>query len=237
MNHFQKLLGFVLVAWVGFSQRSDRPIGVAWADYVLPGLVTIWGLRLAGYLAWRNHGKPEDYRYRALREARGPTFVWSSFLIVFVLQGVVMWVVSLPLQAAAARPAAPCLALLSAGLAIWAIGVFFEALGDWQLARFKARPENYGRVMNRGLWRLTRHPNYFGDFMVWWGLWLVSMSLSDRAGTWWSVISPAVMSFLLIRVSGVALLEKSLKARSPDYAAYIEQTSAFIPWPPKRASR
>ena len=226
-------LGFVLVAWLCVWRRPIVPTEFVWTDFVLPVLVTIWGCRLAGYLAWRNHGKPEDYRYQAMRAARGPSFVWSSFFIVFVLQGVVMWVVSLPIQAAAARPAQPCFYLLAAGVGVWAIGVFFEAVGDWQLARFKARPENKGRVMNRGLWRLTRHPNYFGDFMVWWGLWLVSLSLSDRAGTWWSVISPALMSFLLIRVSGVALLEKSLKARSPEYVAYIEQTSAFIPWPPK----
>ena len=230
-------LGFVLIAWVSFSRSPDGPADVVWTDYVLPVLVTIWGCRLAGYLAWRNHGKPEDYRYQAMREAHGPAFVTQSFLIVFALQGVVMLVVSLPIQAAVASPSEPCFYLLAAGVGVWAIGVFFEAVGDWQLARFKSLPENKGRVMNRGLWRLTRHPNYFGDFMVWWGLWLVSMSLSDRAGTWWSVISPALMSFLLIRVSGVALLEKSLKARSPEYASYIEQTSAFIPWPPKRASR
>lgn len=227
-------LGFVLIAWVSFSRSPYRPADVLATDYVMPVLVTIWGCRLAGYLAWRNHGKPEDYRYQAMRDARGPSFVWSSFLIVFVLQGVVMLIVSLPVQLAVTRSAVPYFYLVGAGVAVWAMGVFFETVGDWQLARFKAQPENKGRVMNRGLWRLTRHPNYFGDFLVWWGLWLVSMGLSDRAATWWSVISPALMSFLLIRVSGVALLEKSMKARSPEYVTYIEQTSAFIPWPPKK---
>lgn len=248
-------IGFVLIAWscamfafgafVVVPSPSYfievGPFRYNWSDsygnpyrFLLPALVTIWGLRLAGYLAWRNVGKPEDYRYVAMRQKAGPSFVWSSLLRVFLLQGVVMWVVALPIQAAAARPVRDvCLFLTIGGVVVWSIGVFFEAVGDWQLARFKSNPDNKGRVMDRGLWRYTRHPNYFGDFCVWWGLWLVSLGVSDYTATWWTVISPAVMSFFLIKVSGVALLERAMKKRSDEYEAYIARTSTFFPWPPK----
>lgn len=230
-------LGFVAVAWAGVWRSGVTLDAANWTRWGLPVLVTIWGVRLATHLAVRNIGKPEDYRYAAMRAARGPSFVWSSLGIVFGLQGAVMWVVALPVQAAIALPTAtPCWVLTSLGGVVWATGLCFEAVGDWQLVRFKADPANKGRVMDRGLWRWTRHPNYFGDFMIWWGHWLLSMGLSDYSATWWSVVSPALMSFLLIRVSGVALLEKSLKARSPEYVAYIERTSAFFPWRPRRTS-
>lgn len=229
--------GFVVVAWTSFlTAHTGSP---SWPNLILPILVTVWGLRLTGYLAWRNIGKSEDYRYVAMRKKRGPTFVWSSLLRVFALQGVIMWIVSLPIQAAAAKPvtaiadAEPCLILTSLGIACWLVGVFFEAVGDWQLARFKSAPENNGRVMDRGLWRLTRHPNYFGDFCVWWGHWLVCLGVSEMAATWWTVLSPAIMSFFLIQVSGVALLEKAMKKRSTEYEDYIQRTSSFLPWPPK----
>lgn len=227
-------LGFIAAAWAGVW-RCDVALEIAqWQRWLLPVLVTIWGSRLALHLAKRNIGKPEDYRYAAMREARGASFVWSSLGIVFGLQGAVMWIVSLPVQAALARPAESACSILSGlGIAVWSTGLFFEAIGDWQLARFKADPANKGRVMNRGLWKWTRHPNYFGDFLIWWGHWLLSMGVSDYAATWWSIISPLLMSFLLIRVSGVALLEKAMKARSPEYVAYIERTSAFFPWRPK----
>lgn len=253
-------LGFVLVAWscrlLAFGRQGEilgdgvfmerflaiGPFELHWSadgedplTYLLPLFVTIWGIRLAGYLAWRNVGKPEDYRYVAMREKAGPSFVWSSLLRVFLLQGVVMWVVALPLQAAAATPASvPCFILTGVGFVLWAIGLFFESIGDWQLARFKSDPANAGKVMDRGLWRYTRHPNYFGDFCVWWGLWIVSLGVSYYPDTWWTVISPAVMSFFLIKVSGVALLERAMKKRSADYEAYIARTSSFFPWPPKR---
>ncbi len=253
-------IGFVLVAWACFffaQGDPDQPwearvltthffeIGPFqwhWSDHtsstaplLLPLLVTVWGLRLAGYLAWRNIGKPEDYRYVAMREKAGASFVWSSLLRVFVLQGVVMWVVALPLQAAAAKPARHAyLILVGLGTGVWAIGLFFEAVGDWQLARFKSNPANKGRVMDRGLWRYTRHPNYFGDFCAWWGLWLVSLGISDYSVTWWTIISPAIMSFFLIKVSGVALLEKAMKKRSTEYEEYIARTHSFFPWSPRR---
>lgn len=231
-------LGFVLVSWVCVAVRLRTNRELSPEVFLLPILTTLWGFRLSGYLAWRNIGKGEDYRYREMRERFGPSFVWSSLFIVFGLQGAVMWGVSIPLQAVHLWPSphAPIWWLAGLGGASWLIGFFFESLGDLQLARFKSRAENKGRVMDRGLWRFTRHPNYFGDFMIWWGHWLVSMSMSDLA-TWWTVVSPILMSFLLIRVSGVALLEKSMKRRSPEYVAYIERTSPFFPRPPRGDSK
>ena len=230
--------GFVVVAWTSFLTEGIASSG--WSHLLLPIVVTVWGLRLTIYLAIRNIGKPEDYRYVAMREKHEASFVWSSLLRVFLLQGVIMWVVSLPIQAAAAWPvtsvedASPCLILSGAGLAGWAIGLLFEAVSDFQLARFKADPNNKGRVMDRGLWRWTRHPNYFGDFCVWWGHWLICLGVSEMSATWWTVISPAIMSFFLVKVSGVALLEKAMKKKSPEYEDYIHRTSSFFPWPPAR---
>ena len=219
-------IGFVVVAW-GATPADGRSLLVL--------LVTVWGLRLAGYLAWRNIGKPEDYRYVAMREKRGSSFVWSSLLIVFGLQGVIMWIVSLPVMAAGAtRAAEPCWILTGAGCVLWLVGMTFETVGDWQLARFKANPDNHGKVMDRGLWRFTRHPNYFGEFLIWWGHWLVCLGVSERSETWWTVISPMLMTFLLLKVSGVAMLERAMKTRSPEYASYIRRTSAFFPLRPGR---
>lgn len=214
-------LGFVLVAWVTVHEEGWSPRGA-----LAVGLVTAWGLRLAVHLAIRNIGKGEDPRYRAMRRARASTWWWKSFVIVFAFQGVLMWVVSLPLQEAVLRggPLGPVDVLATA---IFAAGLFFEAVGDWQLVRFKAQPEKRGRVMDQGLWRYTRHPNYFGDFLVWWGLY----GLALGAGAWWTVVSPLVMSFLLLRVSGVTLLEQGMRTR-PGYDDYVRRTSTFFPRPP-----
>lgn len=223
-------LGFVAVTlWVA---RGTVPL--------IEGLVLTWGLRLAIHLAVRNIGKPEDYRYAAMRQRFGPSFTWTSLLIVFGLQGVVMWIVALPLLAASAfnttavNIAGRTPGLMAIGLSVWLTGFLFESIGDWQLARFKRDPASHGKVMDRGLWKYTRHPNYFGDFMVWWGHWLVCVAVSSFQDIWWTVISPLLMSFLLLKVSGVALLEKSLRQRSPEYEGYIRRTSAFFPWPPRR---
>lgn len=229
--------GFVVVGWTGFL--TCAVVNPGWSHLLLPTVVSIWGLRLTVYLSWRNLGKPEDYRYAAMREKHGPSFVWSSLLRVFLLQGVVMWIVALPLQAAAALPVtqveggAPCFVLTGLGIACWVTGFLFEAVGDFQLARFKSNPDNRGCVMDRGLWRWTRHPNYFGDFCVWWGHWLICLGVSDMAATWWTILSPAIMSFFLIRVSGIVLLEKAMRNRSPEYEGYIRRTSSFFPWPPR----
>jgi steroid 5-alpha reductase family enzyme len=187
-------------------------------------LLALWALRLALHITWRNRGHGEDRRYQAIRRNNEPGFAWKSLYIVFGLQAVLAWVISLPLLAAAnsSRPLG-LLDLLGAGL--WLLGFVFEAGGDLQLARFKADPANAGRVMDRGFWRYTRHPNYFGDFCVWWGFYALALS----AGGWWSIAGPLLMSALLMKVSGVTLLEKDIGERRPAYADYIRRTPAFFP--------
>ncbi len=221
--------GFVVVAWLSVALAGSWTL----RGTVLASMATLWGLRLSAYLAWRNLGKGEDYRYRAMREQRPDTFWLTSLLTVFWLQGGLMWIVALPLQwkpgLQVSSGVVPAL-----GLVIWSCGWLCESIGDWQLARFKSRPENKGRVMQDGLWRYTRHPNYFGDFLVWWGIYLVAIG-TDPA--WWLVVSPLLMSFLLLRVSGVALLERTIGERRPEYQDYAQRTSSFIPWPPKRGRR
>lgn len=191
-------------------------------------LVAIWALRLAIYIAARNWGHPEDYRYQAIRRRNDPGFTFKSLYLVFFLQAGLAWVISLPLLGAILGTA-PLGWLDVAGVLLWLLGFVFEAGGDWQLARFKADPANRGKVMDRGFWRYTRHPNYFGDFSVWWGFFLIGLS----AGAWWALPGPLLMSVLLLRVSGVALLEKSIGKRRPGYEDYIRRTSAFFPRPPK----
>lgn len=194
---------------------------------VVLALVALWATRLSVHLAARNRGKPEDRRYRAIRANHTPGFVWRSLYIVFGLQAVLAWIISLPLHAAVASPA-PLNALDALGAAVALAGLAFESLADWQLERFKADPANRGRVLDRGLWRYSRHPNYFGEACVWWGLWLVAAA----GGGWWTVIAPLLMTILLLKVSGVALLEKDIAERRPAYRDYARCTSAFIPWPP-----
>jgi steroid 5-alpha reductase family enzyme len=200
--------GFVVVAWLACV--LNRPVEPR--AMLLAVLTTLWGLRLSLFLLWRNWGHGEDRRYRAMRDHWGPRFWWVSYVTVFLLQGVILW-----------------FGLDIAGLGLWTVGVLFESLGDWQLARFKADPANAGRVMDRGLWRYTRHPNYFGDFCVWWGLYLIAAA----GGAWWTVGSPLLMSLFLMRVSGVTLLEQTIVDRRPDYAAYQRRTNAFFPGLPK----
>jgi steroid 5-alpha reductase family enzyme len=218
-------IGFVVVAWLTFGiSRVNAPKAV-----ILAFMVTIWGLRLAGYLAWRNLGKDEDYRYAAMRKRHGNRFPVVSLVTVFGLQGLLMWIISLPIQVGISS-ADGWNGFATAGMVLWLVGWFFETIGDFQLARFKAQPSNKGRVMSQGLWRYTRHPNYFGDFLVWWGLYLVALT-SDSF--WWTIIGPLLMSFLLIRVSGVRLLESSLRQRVDGYEEYVRNTSPFFPLPPK----
>lgn len=194
-------------------------------------LLWAWALRLAVYITLRNRGAGEDRRYRAMRDRRGPTFWLQSLWLVFGLQGALAWVVGWPVLAAsvASRPWGG-LDLAGAGLA--AFGIVFEAVADAQLARFKREPAHAGAVMDRGLWRYSRHPNYFGEACVWWGLGLMALS----AGGWgaaWSLASPVLMTVLLLKVSGVTLLEQDLQGRKPGYRKYVLRTSAFIPWPPR----
>ncbi|TWT34548.1 DUF1295 domain-containing protein [Blastopirellula retiformator] len=216
-------LGFVLISWTSFGVSQH-------ASLLLPLLTTLWGVRLSGYLAWRNHGKEEDYRYREMRDHWGAAFPWVSLVTVFALQGFVMWVVSLPIQAGIATEAPPMIWLAILGTAVWATGVFFEAVGDWQLAHFRATRADENAVLDRGLWRYTRHPNYFGDFLVWWGLYLVALA---HGAPWWTAVGPAAMSVFLMKVSGVTLLEKSLSQKKPGYADYVARTNAFFPGMPQ----
>jgi steroid 5-alpha reductase family enzyme len=220
-------LGFVMLAWV---YRSLVPVE-SFRQTLVPVLVTIWGLRLSLYILWRNSGHGEDYRYAAMREKYGKSFPLLSLVIVFWLQGALFWLIGMPLlQVQTSTTPASWTWLDGLGLTLFSIGFFFESVGDWQLARFKADPTNKGKVMDRGLWRYTRHPNYFGDATLWWGFGCFALATT---GSLWTLVSPFLMSFLIVKVSGVALLEKGLGNTKPKYREYVRRTSAFFPWPPR----
>jgi steroid 5-alpha reductase family enzyme len=223
--------GFGLIAAVAWSVGEG---GDAERRALSLALVWLWGLRLGGYLLWRNWGAGEDYRYQAMRRHYGERFALVSLGTVFGVQGVLQWLVSLPVQVVHFSAGGPLGSLDAAGVLLFAVGLGFEALGDWQLARWKADPAHRGQVMDRGLWRYTRHPNYFGDCCVWWGLFAIA--LSTPVGVW-TLPAPLLMSFLLLRVSGVTLLERGLRKRRPAYADYAARTSAFFPLPPRRPAR
>ncbi|MEW4489945.1 DUF1295 domain-containing protein [Thalassoglobus sp. JC818] len=218
-------MGFVIVGWITYGLSVST---YSTTQLLLPCLTTIWGVRLTLYLVWRNSGQPEDKRYVSMRNSRGESFWWQSLFTVFLLQGVVMWVVSLPLQAGIANHQAGWTLLTIAGLMLWGIGLSFESIGDWQLARFRSNPENEGKVLQSGLWKYTRHPNYFGDFCVWWGIYLIAIAHGEN---YWTAIGPIVMSIFLMQISGVRLLEKSLSQDKPEYAEYARRTNAFFPGP------
>jgi len=191
-------------------------------------LVALWALRLSAYITWRNWGEAEDARYQAMRRKHSPNFAIKSLGIVFLLQGALAWIISLPLLAAITG-SRPLYLVDGAALALVLSGILFESIADAQMAAFKARPDSRGKVMDRGLWRYTRHPNYFGECLVWWGFYLFALA----TGAWWAILSPLLMTFLLLRVSGVALLEKDITERRPGYRDYIESTNAFVPGFPK----
>lgn len=195
-------------------------------------LVIIWGMRLSVFLGWRNFGKGEDFRYKQFRKDYGEKrYWWVSFFQVFLLQGILAWLISSPLLASQYFVGNQSLGIVDyVAILFWIVGFMFEAGGDWQMSRFKANPENKGKVLNTGFWRYTRHPNYFGDAAIWWGFGLFAISV----GSYLAFLSSILMTFLLIRVSGVALLEKSLKDKKPQYKEYMEKTSAFLPWFPKK---
>lgn len=219
-------LGFVLLNSFYLSQsKTTNP-----QQILLTLLLTIWGLRLSGHIFWRNKGHGEDFRYQQWRESAGNHYWWKSFFTVFLLQGFILWLVSAPLWATHSSNNQQPIHLTVIdflALSLWSVGFFFEAVGDWQLAHFKANPVNRGQVLNTGLWQYTRHPNYFGDAVCWWAYWL--FTLNSRMG-WLTVFSPLLMTLLLMRVSGVTLLEKNLRKTKPAYQSYIAQTSAFFPW-------
>lgn len=243
-------LALALVGWlVSLVQRNVNLVDSLWSLFFLAAtlsylaftpetgpraalvlaLVALWALRLAIHLTVRNWGKPEDRRYQAIRARNSPGFAWKSLYLVFGLQAVLAWVISLPLFVSATAPT-PLNALDLVGAALMLTGFAFETVADAQLARFKRDPANRGRVMDRGLWRYSRHPNYFGEACVWWGFGLIAVA----GGAWWALVSPLLMTLLLLKVSGVALLERDIAERRPAYRDYIARTSAFIPWPPRR---
>jgi steroid 5-alpha reductase family enzyme len=216
--------GFVLIAAVSCAIGE----GYAMRRILITALAAVWGLRLAGHIFFRNKGKGEDFRYRAMRARHGKRFPVVSLYSVFAVQGLLMWVISLPLQIGQiSRMPAKLTSLDWTGAIVWLIGFAFESIGDLQLARFKGESKNKGKVMDRGLWRYTRHPNYFGDALLWWGFFL--MALSTPSGVW-TAISPLIMTGLLMKVSGVALLDKTLMKTKPEYGGYVRRTNAFFPW-------
>lgn len=191
-------------------------------------LVTVWAGRLGYHLLKRNRREGEDPRYRAMREAGGPGWALRSLVTVFWLQAGLLWIISAPLFGSVVSTA-PLGAWDVVGTVVFLVGLAIESLADLQLARFKADPANRGRVLDRGLWRYSRHPNYFGEFVLWWGLYLVAVG----GGAYWSIVGALVISFLLLKVSGVTMLEERLEETKPGYAEYVRRTSTFVPWPPR----
>ncbi len=204
------------------------PVGFDGRQLLVLALVATWATRLATHIAARHAGKGEDSRYARWREQHGAAWPLRSLLQVFWLQGLLAWIIGIPLLVALGSPQGwDWLDVLGVGL--WLMGFLFEAVGDYQLTAFTRDPENRGQTMRSGLWRYTRHPNYFGDAAQWWGLWLIATS----AGGWWTICAPALMTFLLVRVSGIGLLERTIAERREGYAEYMRTTSAFIPLPPR----
>lgn len=225
-------LGMVLLAAVTFVQTgpaTERKI-------LLLGLCAAWGLRLGGYLLWRWRSHGADKRYLAIlghaKKTKGWGFAKASLLLVFATQAPLQFFVALPVQLGQVGAEPVALGVLAwIGTVMAVSGILFETIGDWQLVRFRAKPENAGRVLNTGLWRYTRHPNYFGDALTWWGLYLIA---AETPWGVWAFIGPAFLTWTLMKWSGAAMLEAKLRKTRPDYLAYIQQTSGFIPWPPRK---
>lgn len=195
---------------------------------IVLSLLTLWAVRLCVYLTWRNWGPHEDHRYAAIRSNNSPGFGFKSLYIIFGLQAVLAWIISLPVLGAL-NSAAPINIMDMIGIALLCFGLVWETLADSQLSAFKAKPENKSKVLNSGVWRYSRHPNYFGESCVWWGFYLIALA----AGAWWAIPSALLMTLLLLKISGVSLLEQTITERRPQYADYIQTTNAFIPGRPK----
>ena len=214
----------VLVAYVAATESAGP------REALLLVMLTAWALRLSVHITVRNHGEPEDRRYREIRRNNEPHFWLKSIYIVFGLQAALAWFIAMPAVAAVSSPA-PLGWLDALAVGVWAAGMVFEVVGDWQLTRFRRARDRGEQVLDTGLWRYTRHPNYFGEALLWWGIYLMAVA----AGAWWTFASPLLMTVLLLRVSGVALLEKDIAERRPAYRDYVRRTSAFFPLPPKPA--
>ncbi|MEA5026735.1 hypothetical protein SDC9_107192 [bioreactor metagenome] len=219
-------IGFVIVAWI-LLITAERISAVQW---VLTVLISLWGGRLFYHILKRNAGKPEDFRYQEFRRNWGKYVIPRAFFQVYMLQGFLMLIIIYPviLVTDAVQPAK--LLLLLCGLSIWIIGYLFEVVGDRQLRNFARDPKHKGQLLTTGLWRYTRHPNYFGEAVMWWGIFFIALAVQVP---WYAVISPLTITLLLLFVSGVPLLEKSMQKR-PGFAEYAQKTSVFIPWFPKK---
>jgi steroid 5-alpha reductase family enzyme len=217
---------FILLASASYAMAAPQTGPRALAVIVL---IAAWALRLAAHITWRSWGEPEDRRYQAMRARNEPHFRLKSLVLVFGLQAALAWVVSLSSLAAVINPR-PWNWIDILGVCVFVFGAVFEAVADLQLARFKADPAHHGLVMDRGLWRISRHPNYFGEFCVWWGMFLVALSMQ----AWWTIASPVLMTVLLLKVSGVALQERDITERRPGYREYIARTNAFFPGPARQ---
>jgi steroid 5-alpha reductase family enzyme len=221
--------GFILVAVVTFFLRPGFEV----RHILISLLVTVWGVRLAAHIYLRNRGRGEDFRYAKWRKDWGRWFVPRSFLQVFMLQGIFMLIISSPIVIVNRSETRGLTPLDALGALLWFLGFLFEAVGDYELKRFKQNPESKGRIMTAGLWKYTRHPNYFGEAALWWGVFLIALSVP---GGWVGIISPLTIGFLLLKVSGVTMLEKKY-AGNEEFAAYARRTSAFFPWFPKNPKK
>lgn len=218
-------LGFILMAWTSFFISGIFDI----RGLLVGILVSIWGLRLAWHIYSRNKGKVEDYRYLAWRKEWGKWFYLRSYLQVYLLQGALLFIIVLPVLVIN-KSLGSLFALVDlVGLAVWLFGFYFESVGDSQLAKFIKNPENKGKLMQGGLWAYTRHPNYFGEVTQWWGIWLIALSVPNG---WLSIIGPIAITFLILKVSGIPMLEKKME-ENPEFAEYKRKTSIFIPLPRK----
>ena len=219
--------GFVLVAWILLLGNLANSLAL----FIMTLMITLWGARLYLHISKRNTGKPEDFRYKGFRKAWGKWVVPRAFLQIYMLQGLFMFIISLPVILKPETTNPVSLPVLLIGLLVFAIGFLFETIGDRQLAAFKQSPESKGKLMTHGLWKYTRHPNYFGESAIWWGVFIVALS---GGGTVFSVLSPITITLLLLYVSGVPMLEHTMMKRE-GYAAYAARTSKFFPWFPKPA--
>jgi len=215
-------LGFVLLTWISFFLGPDGGI----RGLLVGILVSIWGIRLAWHIHSRNKGRAEDYRYAKWREEWGKWFYLRSYLQVYLLQGILLFLIVLPVLFINKSAGTNLNYLDAIGLVVWLGGFIFESVGDMQLASFIKNPNNKGKLMQSGLWYYTRHPNYFGEVTMWWGLWLVALSVTNG---FWGIIGPLTITFLILKVSGIPMLEKKME-ENPDFAEYKKRTSIFIPW-------
>lgn len=219
-------IGFILVALLTFFLEP----GFTWRHILVTGLVCVWGIRLALHIYFRNKGRGEDFRYAKWRKEWGKLFVLRSYLQVYLLQGILLLIVSYPVMLVNRSKADRLTFWDVVGVGIWSIGFFFEAAGDYQLSEFKKNPSNKGKIMRKGLWSLSRHPNYFGEATLWWGVFLIALAVRNG---WTAIVSPILITFLLLKVSGVTMLEKKY-AGNQEFLDYARRTSPFIPWFPKK---